>query len=389
MDGKFSASMLISMMLLIIFGCTSTSTQPINAPEAMPQGIESKAREGWEEEWEKTLKAAQKEGRLNVPSSMSSVPARQAISENFTKKYRIEVDIVAGRGPEIIVKMLAERRAGLYLTDVYIGGASPIHTDLKPAGILQPLERAFILPELKDPEIIKKNWWDGKLRWLDKDRLVLGMLTYANRSITINTDLVKPGEIKGYADLLNPKWKGKIILDDPTMGGSGAKIFGVVGQEIMGWDYWDKMLKQEPLILSDQRLQTEWVARGKYAIGIGLRDTVVAGYVEAGAPLALISTIEGSYLSSGSGALAFMDRPPHPNAAKLFINWLLTREGQTIFSKPQEKPSHRVDVSTEGMDPNILLKPGHKYFDSDMEDFGVKQPEHYERARKLFAPLLK
>lgn len=98
------------------------------------------------------------------------------------------------------------------------------------------------------------------------------MFTYSTKSIVINTNMVKAGEIKGYADLLNQQWKGKILLNDPTKAGSGGKLFGVVGSRIMGWDYWDKILKQYPALVTDQRLLVEWVARGRYTVGFAPPD---------------------------------------------------------------------------------------------------------------------
>lgn len=86
--------------------------------------------------------------------------------------------------------------------------------------------------------------------------------------------------------------------------------------------------------------------------------------------------------------MALLDRAPHPAVAKIFINWLLTREGQTILSQAQGSPSTRIDVTTAGLDPSIVLKPGNKYFESDTEKSSLEQAEHLERAKKLFASLL-
>lgn len=378
----------IAVSFIFLLAC-SAPKESAKAP-ALEQApvIQEGNKAGWELEWEKTLKAAKSEGRVVVVST-AGAPVRQALTEGFKKKYNMDLEIIMGKGSEVAAKIFSERRAGLYLIDVYIGGATTVHTQLKPAGILEPLDSAFILPEYKDPEIIKKTWFGGELRWLDDQNLTLAMTTYSSPSLAINTNLVKPGEIKGYADLLDPKWKGKIILNDPTQAGTGGKHFGVVGSRIMGFDYWEKMLKQDPVIVVDQRLMIEWLARGRHAVVVGVKPEIVQEFVEAGAPLDFVRPVEGSYMTSGSGTLFYMKNAPHPNAAKIFINWILTKEGQTIFSKSLAAPSSRIDVTTEGMDANLILRPGIKYLNSDDEKFSMEQPEHFERAKKLFAPLVK
>lgn len=374
--------------LLITFLSCAAPQETVNAPANSGVPVTTEGKQSWELEWDKTLKAAQKEGIVSIVST-AGAPVRQALSDSFHKKYDIDLDIMMGKGSEVAARIISQRKAGLYMVDVYLGGATTVQTQLKPAGLLEPLERTFILPEFKDPEIIKKNWWGGQLRWLDDTHTNLAIASYSSPSLAVNTNLVKPGEIKGYRDLLDPRWKGKIILNDPTQAGTGGKHFGIVGSRIMGWEYWDQMLKQNPVIVVDQRLMVEWLAQGKYAVVLGVKPEIVQEFEEAGAPLDILSPVEGSYLTSGSGSITYMSKAPHPDAAKIFINWLLTQEGQTFFAKALGAPSSRLDVSTEGMDPNLVLKPGLKYVVSDDEKFSMEQADHFERAKRLFAPLLK
>ena len=105
------------------------------------------------------------------------------------------------------------------------------------------------------------------------------------------------------------------------------------------------IVKQEPLITRDRRLQAEWVARGKYPIALGVEPSEIFKMVEAGAPVKLISMKDGQPLTSGPMNVMAFDRGPHPNATKLFVNWVLGKEGGTIMAKHSGYISARVDVS--------------------------------------------
>lgn len=330
------------------------------------------------------MEAAKKEGRV-VAYSTAGAETRTALVQAFRDKYGIALEVIVAKGAEVSQKLLTERRAGLYLADLYVGGSTTMVTELKPAGAMDPLEPALILPEVVNPKV----WWKGQLDWIDRDHLAIAFLGYPSATIGINTDYVKREEMKSYRDLLNPKWKGKMTLNDPTMAGTGAKWVGVVGLQITGLDFMRELVKQEPYIIRDQRLQVEWLAREKYPIAIQPKSDVVAGMIRAGVPLEMITPVEGTYMSSGSGNVALLNKAPNPNAAKVFINWLLTKEGQTLFSKAQMCQSGREDVSTAHLDPSEVRVPGMKYFVSYSEEFTKDQPEHMKMAKEIFGSLMK
>ena len=191
------------------------------------------AQPGWEADWEKTLEAAKKEGKTNIYGVVSN-SVRTNLSKSFTQKYGIELEFVTGRGSELVEKLTSERRAGIFLADVYLGGATTPVTTFKPKGFLDPLKPLLILPEVTDA----KAWYGGGLYFSDAERQYVAcpILTASNNYLSVNTDLVKPGEINSYKDLLNPKWKGKIIINDPTIAGAGSRWFSVVADRFMGLD---------------------------------------------------------------------------------------------------------------------------------------------------------
>ncbi len=128
----------------------------------------------------------------------------------------------------------------------------------------------------------------------------------------------------------------------------------------------------DPAILRDTRLQVEWVARGKYPLAVAPRMENTDEFVRKGAPIAWVKVAEGGLISAGSSSLGIINRPAHPNAVKVFLNWLLTREGQTVLAKAYGYPSARIDVPTDGIDTSGLPSPGEKFYLDDEETILAK-----------------
>lgn len=228
------------------------------------------------------------------------------------------------------------------------------------------------------------------MQWVESDHMILAALAYPTAIILVNNQMVKKGEVKSMRDLLKPAWKGKIAVNDPTVAGAGLKAFAMMGLEIMNWDYWRDFAKQEPVIVRDQRILVEWVAHGKYPIAFAPRAPEVNEFKTAGAPIELIVPEEGSFLTTGSGGVSIINRPAHPNAAKVFLNWFLSREGQTVFTRAHGGQSARIDVPTEGLDPDLVRKPDVKYFPgADSEVFLKKEDKSRELAGEIFINSIK
>lgn len=367
------------MMLITAYACGPKAIPAPSEPRAEAPSIKTPGAEDIGAEWDNLIKAAKKEKRLLIYSTAGPT-FRSAIIDSFGGKYGIETEFVQGRGGQISEKLISEHKAGIYLADVYVGGSTTSLLNLKPNGILSPLEPLLLLPEVLDG----KYWQTGGLNFVDKDRSTLNFSRYVNLPLIVNDSLVKRDEVVSFRDLLNPRWKGKIVLADPTIPGGGLNWFSAVGKFMMGFDYMKELAKQDPLITSDQRQQVEWVARGKVAISNPAKGEIESEFVQAGAPLRYVMPKEGAYLSASSGNLSLINKAPHPQAAKVFINWLLTREGQTVASRGLALPSVRNDVPTDHLDPNMLLKPGQKYYESDSEEFILEKDVYARMAREIF-----
>lgn len=354
------------------------------APAAVPA---APARPAWEAEWEKTLSAAKNEGRVVFVTSLAAT-ARAAIAAGFKKAYGIPSENIAGRSVETLAKVLAERRAGLYNYDVYVGGATTTLFNLKPAGAIDPIDPALILPDVTDPELIKKTWYDGRLPWVDADHTNMAPTVIAAFALAVNTNLVKDGEIKSYRDLLDPKWQGKLMMDDPTVTGIGNS-FTVFAEEAMGWDYLVQLAKAKPIIMRDQRLAIDWLTHGKAALLLGPRVDLLAELMRLGAPVKGIIPAEGTFVFGGSCNIAMFNRPPNPNAAKVFLNWYLSKEGQTIVAREAAYQSVRLDIQPDHLAPEQVMRPGVKYQIQETEKLVAAKSTQIKKSQEIFGPLLK
>jgi len=232
---------------------------------------------------------------------------------------------------------------------------------------LDPLDNILILPGAQDP----KAWRGGRLEFADKERRWCLMMTgYVNLDMAVNTSMVKADDIKSFKDLLDPKWRGNIVATDPRVGGPGQPGFTFLyHSKKLGPDYITQLARQDLTLLRDRRLVVTNVAMGKHAIALFPDPTHVQPLIDAGTPLRPIGRLEeGSALVTGFGSVGLLNKAPHPNAAITYINWLLTKEGQTLLARSLAYASRRLDVSTDHLPPFMAPKTGESYFETDHED---------------------
>ena len=290
-------------------------------------------------EWEKILDAGRKDARV-VVSIPTSAELRKEFESGFKKAFPgIELELNVARGSSNINKIAEEQNAGVQSIDVHMGGTTSIITGLLAPNFLEPVMPSMVLPEVKDP----KYWWGGH----NAKKFVYSFTAYMTETIWYNTTLVKPEEINSWDNLLDPKWKGKIAILDPRSPGSGESNWAFL-LRIKGEQFLAKLAAQEMLVGRNLRQLGEAVARGKSAISIGVSYYTYQPFIKAGLPVKSISNIkEGYYAGTGSGNLAMVKNAAHANAAKVFVNWLLSKEGQTAVTKALGQPTRRFDVDTK------------------------------------------
>jgi len=242
---------------------------------------------------------------------------------------------------------VTEGKAGVRYFDTFIFG-SCTGVPLIKSGLFDQIEPYMILPEVKDP----KHWWGGHV-WMDNmsgTRLFYSFIaTKSTEGFWYNTTLAKAEELRSFDDLLDSKWKGKIGLSDPRVAGSGLSVWSYLW-DLKGEEYLKKLVQQELFVSQNLRQLAEALAKGRLAIALGIGVAQTEPFVKAGLPVKdLPEPREGTPSSNGYGSLAIIKNPPHPNATKVFINWLLSKEGQEIYSRVLIHGTRRLDVDTKWM----------------------------------------
>ena len=327
--------------------------------------LAAEPKAAWQADWEKTIKAAEEERELVIYMTQAF---ESIFREAFQKKFsKIKVTAVTGRGPELSQRIMSERRGGKYMADLYISGNITPLTVFYRAKILEPVKPLLVLPEVLDTS----GWFEGKHHYDDPENRYIFVFEGTPRSgeITYSTKLVNPSEIKSYWDLLNPKWKGKIASVDPLVAGpiSAAQIFFYKHHEL-GPEYLRRLYAETDMTIvrSNEQL-LDWVSAGKYAFGIGARQVDTA--MSQGLPLNQFlpgSLKEGSSVTAYNGTLSLFNRAPHPSAAKVAVNWLLSREGQMAWLDSNHKSgglndSLREDISKEKVSEQARRVKGTKF----------------------------
>jgi iron(III) transport system substrate-binding protein len=317
----------------------------------------SLAAPSWQAEWERVLQAAKQEGVVSLLGT-TGVEVRDALTLPFQKEYGIQVDYFGGSGSQQATRVSAERRAGKYAWDIFVGGTTTGLASLIPIKAFDSMGPALILPEVTDP----KNWRGGGIEFVDPGRQ-MAVMTPSHRVILIvNSAAVDPNSFKSYKELLNPKWKGQIATDDPRRSGPGQASFTFFYlHPELGSDFIRALAQQELAVFRDPSQLVNLVGQGKYPILIGPRDTMLADALKRSLPISIVNPSmvrEGSDISPASGNVAMFNRAPHPNAAKVYINWLLSKDGQTHHAHALGSVSARLDVSLDNAEPWQVPQPG-------------------------------
>ena len=324
-------------------------------------------RSNWQAQWDKTVAAAKKEGRLNF--YVGRYGSEKLLAE-FNKEFpEIKVTSTNGAGNSLGTRIISEARTGTMLADLYSGGAVTNYEILYKGKVLNSLKSALILPEVLD----ETKWHGGKHRYNDAEQefVFIYIANPTSASIYFNTSQVNPKEFKSYWDLTVPKWKGRWVSQEPSGTGIGPSLQFFYYNPDLGPDFLRKLfIDQQPVFSRDRRQMTDWLAQGKFSLCLGCRDAEKAN--KQGLPvddLDMVDWKEGAHISSGGGSLGLIKGGPHPNAAKVFINWFLSRRGQIALQRYEdlygEDPpnSRRIDIPKDMLPPPSRLVDGRRYFD--------------------------
>ncbi len=343
--GRLTLFSLLIILSTVILSCTSSpAPKPLTEPAPSTPPVE-KAPSSSQGEWERVIAQAKREGKVTAYVSTLPSNAYRGISQAFQEKYGISIEFIAGRGMDIMQRVVTEQRAGVNQADFYETGV-PTHLMLKERGLL---EGPIALPETANVSSWMIDPWIA-----DKEKFMFSYYEYTPGPV-INTDIIKGAdEPKSWLDLLDPRWKGKIAWDDPSVPGPGAKNMSFV-KWYLNSEYWDKLARNEVAFIRDRVFIFDSVVRGRYPIAAGVFTTAITRGIKDGAPIRPLYMKEG-YPGAG-WTVSLIKNAPHPNAGKLFANWFLSREGQTVFSKEAEVASYRKDVPQDHVNASFRLTP--------------------------------
>lgn len=329
MNRLIVVSVLFSILAMLVLACTPTTAPPPvstalsvpPAPAAAPKAALVVSPE--DAAWQKVVEAANKEGKLNIYSFSMLADVATVTARAFENRYGIDVDIIGGRGAEFVERIKTEQRVGQVVADIM--EASSTHTlNIKMAG--------GTVSSIDIPVLREKDVWRVNPLAADSEGHLL-----VQRSMHlvpwVNTNLVKQGqEPKAYRDLLKPEWKGKMLLPDPALSTGAYNVFmPLIDRGYLDIDYVRALKNQELKFVPGTRDIAAGLSRGEAHFGLLATDVDAAPFVKEGAPIRAIPMEEG--ISINLSAVTRVKNGPHPNAALLFINWILGPEGQEVYSK--------------------------------------------------------
>jgi iron(III) transport system substrate-binding protein len=311
-------------------------------------------------DWQKTVAAANAEGTL-ILYSQPNQDARNFLLREFPKAYpQIKLSLSVVDSSEFVARIRTERSAGKYLWDVALAGP--------PGGILLSHDNILdpVLPEIADPATRNPELWGG---WHDAFMDTAGQYVFAMAKFIAgpwyNALKIEPEKVaaQGLKLLLDPSLKGKIAWHDPVIAGSGTS-YAYLLRAKLGDDALKTLVLDQKIDFVPQQFQVvDAMARGTASVGIGPPVRSLMGpYTKAGVKTDIRSfgnSPDTNLEAIGGGALfVFKDRP-HPNATRVFVTWLLSKDVQEGMAKATDQASRRQDVPVTTQPEETPVKNAH------------------------------
>lgn len=363
------------------------------APSSTKAAASPAAGGSWEQTWNQWQAAAKQEQTV-VVLGPPTPKLRENLPPAVKSKLGINVQYTGQGGGDFVAKLATERAAGTYSTDVVVAGAGSMFQGVAASGkvdngvmgMLAPLKPELLLPEVLDAS----KYQDNKLWFVDPDgQYVLRICNFTAANVAVNTSIVKPTDIKSWKDLLSPAYTGKIVSYDPTVAGAAVAPTTLLWNTL-GEDFVKKLfVDQQPFISRDHRQSADLLGKGSRPVSLFLQQQALNAAASQGLPVTALPTLSDlpAQVSGGFGFIGLMDHAPHPNAAKVFINWVLSKEGQQLWQDAQLEPSTRTDLSTAKYPawyaPSVP-KAGEKYVDVHAWDFILNvEPKVQQALRQM------
>ena len=291
----------------------------------------------FETTWAAMIAAAKQEGSLSIASG--GAPSRQyrPTVDAFQKKFGIKTQVSTGNANDTTNRILAERNSGINTFDLALISTRVINSRLIPAGALAPIS-----PLLFHPEVTDLSKWHGGKHWYGDEESKYNFIYHASidasYGVWYNTEKVSAEEIKTLKtqwDMFDPRWKGRLqgqAVNDP----SGVRQMADSWNEPDRGPEWVRkyLIDGGVTFSSDRRILENWLVGGRFHLWpVTQAADEMLELQSKGLPIASVDLHKKreALRAAGSGCcLAVFERAPHPNATKLFVNWFLSKEGQTL-----------------------------------------------------------
>jgi iron(III) transport system substrate-binding protein len=259
------------------------------------------------------LAKAKAEGKV-VWYTSTPLPQAQKISNMFEKEYGIKVELFRSGGSAVLRRFQQEIDAGRYAADVLTTSDPAAAAMLTRKGVFVPFKAKNFdkIPDAgKDP--------DGHYI---AQRLNL-MTNY------LRTDKVPAAdEPKTWDDLANPKYKGKMVIGDPSFTSLLVSVVGMMSKE-RGWGFYEKLRANDTMVVQGNQQASDMLKRGERLIAVGALDSYAAEDRAAGHPMKTLYPSDGVFVIPSPTSV--VKGGPSPNAAKLLAEFIISDEVQKIF----------------------------------------------------------
>ncbi|MGE0652854.1 MAG: ABC transporter substrate-binding protein [Alphaproteobacteria bacterium] len=365
-------------------GIFGTFALLLTAAWALPASAQSSGN--FEKQWTELKAAAKKEGQIVISTG---APEYKPIFDAFTKNFGVTVRTDGGSGSSRATRILAERQANRHTVDVGIISVAGTTRRLEPAAAL-----ASVKDQLIHPDVTGTSNWYGKRHWYVDAKGTGKIFVYSVRASNTwrfwyNTKVLSKEDVaslKKPMDFLQPKWKGKMAdqsWGDPgRLGGMLEMYFAPDAGPNWIKKYFTEM---DVTFTGDSRLEESWLIRGAKPLkwDEGEIGPILQKY-KSKFPVEVVDLPRQRGVLEARGSeccITILDQAPHPNAAKLFVNWFLTREVQTMVH--ETKPPVRYTSLREDVPPGNTMEvsrriPGKDY---DFRDFNTEYRAKEKEAR--------
>ena len=323
-------------------------------------------------EWDRLIAAAQEEGEVVIIAGGSASTDMRHHLNFFREKFGIKVVVGRGSGTDQANRLLAERGNGRYTADIAHIGPTSGNVRLVPNGAYDPIKPLLIHPEVVDESL----WLNNKHHYLDVDQDKIfawnGVAGVTRFPSWYNTEEVADADLPRNADdILNGRWKSVLAMQPPVTGGAGGSYFTLYVHPDFGPEFVERFIRETDIFFTTDALSMlNGLVNGKFHGiygGTGAQDP--EELEDKGLPIAQplydVTSVKTIAPTGSANNVAVLNRRPNPNAAQLYVNWLLSREGQTVWMDDPEEdqnPSLRTDDIPFGTtDPDERRKPGVTY----------------------------